>query len=81
MTWQYNDNDLPGDVTVMPKSDVIKDKQTTVSRRLRWSTESTLPQRRRTSGVYNCISRVDNKETRKRNNIDVQYKSMFRSSL
>ena len=75
--WQYNDNDLPDGVTVMSESDVINDKLTTVSRRLAWSTESKLPQHRSTSGVYSCIGRVDNKETRQSINIDVQCKSML----
>jgi len=60
--WQYNDNDLPDALTVIPEADVIKDKLTTVSRRLRWSTDSTLEIRRNTGGEYKCIGKVLNEE-------------------
>ena len=70
--WQYKGADLPVGVTVISQSDVIHDKLTTVSRRLIWSTDSTLEQRRSSAGVYTCIGRVVNKETKQSIDINVQ---------
>ena len=42
------------------------------NRRLKWSKDSTLDQRRSTAGVYTCIGRVAEKETKESTNINVQ---------
>ena len=72
--WQYKGGQLPDVVTVISESDVINNKLITVNRRLIWSTDSTLDQRRTTSGLYTCIGNVDDKETKQNINIDVQCK-------
>ncbi|KAK2139262.1 hypothetical protein LSH36_1910g00003, partial [Paralvinella palmiformis] len=71
--WLYKGGQLPDVVTVISESDVINNKLITVNRRLIWSTDSTLDQRRTTSGLYTCIGNVDDKETKQNINIDVQY--------
>jgi len=75
--WQYKGGQLPDVVTVISESDVINNKLITVNRRLIWSTDSTLDQRRTTSGLYTCIGRVADRETKQSININVQCKFTF----
>ena len=72
--WQYNGGSLPDVVTVISESDGVNGKLTTVNRRLRWTSKSTLDDRRSTGGEYTCIGRVAGNEIQQSVNIDVQCK-------
>ena len=72
--WQYKGGHLPVGVTVISESDVINNKLITVNRRLIWSTDSTLDQRRTTSGLYTCIGNVDKEEITNTVAVNVQCK-------
>ena len=72
--WQYKGGSLPAGVTVISESDIINDKLTTIKRRLTWSKGSILSQRRSTGGVYTCIRRVFEEETKQRVHINVHCK-------
>ena len=54
VTWQYEGGDLPDGIDLILEEDVTVDKLTTVTRRLTWTTDSTVQERRSAGGIYTC---------------------------
>lgn len=73
VAWLYKGGDLPSSINVSSLPDEEDGKLTTVQRRLTWSETSTLAERRKTSGVFTCVGKVDDQEDRREVNIDVLY--------
>ena len=71
--WQYEGGNLPAGIDLILEKDVTVDKLTTVTRRLTWTTDSTVQERRSAGGIYMCTGTVyDTHSTSQQIGIDTQ---------
>ena len=76
--WQYEGGNLPAGIDLILEKDVTVDKLTTVTRRLTWTTDSTVQERRSAGGIYTCTGTVyDTYSTNQQIGIDTQSKFVF----
>jgi len=74
VTWKYKGGVLPAGVVVKSELDLTRDKVVIVSKRLTWSANSTIKERRKTGGVYTCSGQIEEEETEVNTKIDVHCK-------
>jgi len=81
VTWEFKGGPLPTSVVVKSEPVVHMEKVSMVSKRLTWSTNSTIEERRKTGGVYTCMAKVEDQDVRHNMKLDVHCKLTWLKSF